>query len=396
MTILTVTQINNQAKYSLESNFKDIWVRGELVSPKLYPSGHLYFSLKDENSEISCVFFSADIKSCNTTNGTRVVISGQLSLYNAKGRYQFLVKNLYPEGEGEQWRQFEALKKKLEEEGLFAESRKIPIPKYPKKIGFITSEQGAVLWDMLHNFEQKQTGTFILVRPAKVQGINAAQDIINALIDFEEYDNVDVIVIARGGGSQEDLGCFNDEQLARKIYSCHIPVITAIGHETDFTIADFTADLRAPTPSYAAEILARPFMDQRQTVDSFRGRLSNAMIGELSIQNKIINQIKFSGKLRLFSRELSHSENEIQSNKNRLKLIVTSRIKHLKTKLNGLITELNLHHPDRWLDRGFVHVTNMKNATINSINSLSPGQKLCLQFKDGKAKANVEKLIKEL
>lgn len=393
MTILTVTQINNQAKYALETNFNDIWVRGEVVNPKLYPSGHLYFTLKDENSEISVVFFSADKNSNSLRHGHRVVLSGHISLYASKGRFQFIVKNLYSEGEGELWREFEALKKRLESEGLFSESSKLKIPRFPAKVGLITSEQGAVLWDILHDFKQKQSGFKVVVRPSKVQGIDAVEDIIDALNDFEEFGNVDVIVLARGGGSQEDLWCFNHEKLARKIHECTIPIISAIGHETDFTIADFTADLRTPTPSYAAELLTRPFIEQRQSLDSTLFRLTHSIKIELNYQKNRLDQLNLSGRLNTLLREIKYKKNDIITLRRRLKYEIISGFNKYKSILEGMETQLKLHHPEQWLKRGFAHVTDLDDNTISSIKNLTIEQDMNMQFTDGKIQAKVTKMV---
>ncbi len=394
MTILTVTQINNQAKYALESNFSDAWVRGEIVNPKLYPSGHLYFTLKDEYSEISVVYFSADKNSNSVLHGDRVVLSGQISLYASKGKYQFIVKNLYQEGEGELWQEFEALKKRLESEGLFVESSKKIIPKFPSTVGLITSEQGAVLWDILHDFKQKKSGFKVLVRPAKVQGKDAVDDLIHALNDFEEYVKVDVIVMARGGGSQEDLWCFNHEKLARKIHACTIPIISAIGHETDFTIADFTADLRTPTPSYAAELSTRPILEHRQTLDSMQNRLTHSIKQDLRYYKNKFDQFNLKGRMNKFIRDLKNSQHSLINLRNRLTHEIKSGLNTYKSVLTGMETQLQLHHPEHWLKRGFAHVTDLNDNTIASIKKLSLEQELNMEFADGKIQAKVTKMAK--
>ena len=261
--IFSVSQLNKSAKFSLEKKFNDVWVKGEISEFTNYrQSGHWYFTLKDENSSISCVMFK--FKNSYLKNipeiGDEIVLKGKLSLFEAQGRYQFITESLEYSGEGDLLKAFENLKYKLLKEGLFDESFKKEIPELPMHIGVITSPTGAVIQDIKNVLERRSPLTRITLAPSSVQGDKAENEIINALNmlrEFNKTEKLDLIIIARGGGSLEDLWCFNSENIAREIYALEIPVISAVGHETDFTICDLVSDLRAPTPSAAAEIASQ-------------------------------------------------------------------------------------------------------------------------------------------
>ncbi len=237
--------------------FKDIWVAGEISGVKLYPSGHYYFTLKDESAQIRCVCFKASARylKFKPQDGVAVLVRGRVDLYDARGDLQLLVEAIEPQGHGALQLAFEQLKKKLEAEGLFAAERKRELPPLPERIGIVTSPAGAVIQDMLHVLERRCPGRHIRVYPAQVQGDGAAEQVAEGIEYFSTSGWADVVIVARGGGSLEDLWTFNEERVARAIAACSVPVISAVGHETDFTIADFVADMRAPTPSAAAEIV---------------------------------------------------------------------------------------------------------------------------------------------
>jgi exodeoxyribonuclease VII large subunit len=237
--------------------FQDIWVAGEISGVKLYPSGHYYFTLKDESAQIRCVCFKAAARylKFKPQDGIAVLARGRVDLYETRGDLQLLVEAIEPRGHGALQLAFEQLKKKLEAEGLFAAGRKRPLPALPERIGIVTSPTGAVIQDMLHVLERRCPGRHIRLYPAQVQGENAAEQVAEGIEYFSQSGWAEVVIVARGGGSLEDLWTFNEERVARAIAACSVPVISAVGHETDFTIADFVADVRAPTPSAAAEIV---------------------------------------------------------------------------------------------------------------------------------------------
>ncbi len=255
--IYSVSELNARIRDLLESEFQDIWVEGEISNFRAAPSGHYYFSLKDERAQLKCVCFKNNVRYLRfrPEDGLQVTARGQVSIYEARGEYQLYVEYLEPVGYGALQLAFEQLKAKLAEEGLFDPARKKPLPMLPRRIGLITSPRGAVIQDMIQILERRFPNMPLLLYPVSVQGEGSAGEIAGALGYFNRSREVDVIILARGGGSIEDLWSFNEEKVARAIYASKIPVIAAVGHETDFTIADFVADVRAPTPSAAAELV---------------------------------------------------------------------------------------------------------------------------------------------
>lgn len=280
--IFSVSDVTRHIKLIIESNIPQLMIVGEISNFKRATSGHLYFSLKDENSILTCVFFryQANALTFQPQDGDNVICEGKLTVYEKGGYHQLQVVRMFPHGKGALQIQFEQLKRKLQAEGLFDPQKKKEIPKYPDRIGIITSETGAVIQDM-RNILTRRFPCQLFLYPASVQGLSAPTELIDALRYFNEVFSVDVIIIGRGGGAQEDLACFNNEVLARAIFASTIPVISAIGHETDYTIADYVADLRAPTPSAAAELVTPDKIELlrnlKQQSNRFNLLLSNQM-----------------------------------------------------------------------------------------------------------------------
>ena len=277
--ILTVTELTREIKDILESRFSEIWIEGEISNLRIPPSGHVYFTLKDDSSQIRAVLFRMQSRSLRflPEDGLLVVCRGRVSLYERRGEYQLYVEEMEPKGIGALQLAFLQLKEKLEKEGLFDPARKRTIPMVPRQIGIVTSPTGAVIRDILHIVHRRFENVSILLYPARVQGEGAAQEIVDGLEYFNEFTEVDVIILARGGGSLEDLCAFNEESVARAIYRSKIPVISAVGHETDYTISDFVADLRAPTPSAAAEMVVKDKRETRQILRHMQDRLESEM-----------------------------------------------------------------------------------------------------------------------
>ncbi|MEA5113468.1 MAG: exodeoxyribonuclease VII large subunit [Geobacteraceae bacterium] len=283
-TVLTVSRLTGLIRGVLEENFEHVWVEGEVSNLALPSSGHLYFSLKDAGAQIRCVMFRASARALRfkLQNGMMLVVRGRVSVYDQRGEYQFLVEYLEPKGVGALQLAFIQLKDKLAKEGLFDESRKKRLPGLPLKIGIVTSTSGAALHDILTVLRRRHAGVDVLISPVKVQGEGAAEEIAGAIRDFNRYGDVDVMIVGRGGGSMEDLWAFNEEVVARAVFSSRIPVISAVGHEVDFTIADLAADLRAPTPSAAAEMVVKSREELENSLRHLSHRLFNALDRRMS------------------------------------------------------------------------------------------------------------------
>src|SRR4030043_407686 len=257
--ILTVSELTQEIKDILEDRFPDVWIEGEISNLRMPPSGHIYFTLKDDFSQIRGVLFKMQARTIRFVpkDGLHIIGRGRVSLYEKRGDYQLILESMEPKGIGALQLAFLQLREKLEKEGLFDPSRKKPIPMVPQKIGVITSPTGAVIRDMLHILKRRFENLHILLYPVRVQGEGASGEIAGGVKYFNQWTDVDVMIVGRGGGSSEDLWAFNEEVVDRAIYHSRIPVISAVGHETDYTVSDFVADLRAPTPSVAAELVVR-------------------------------------------------------------------------------------------------------------------------------------------
>jgi len=393
--ILTVSQLNFYIKSALDndSNLQMLLLQGEISNlTDHYSSGHIYFSLKDENSVVKAVMFSYAAKNLKfkPQNGMKVLISGRVSLYEPSGQYQVYVEDMQPDGVGALALQFEQLKQKLQKQGLFSKEHKKPIPKYPETIGVITSPTGAAVRDIFNVLSRRYSCADIIMCPVLVQGENAAYDLTRAVKRFSENKLCDVIIIGRGGGSQEDLWAFNDENLANAIYNCETPIISAVGHETDFTICDFVCDLRAPTPSAAAELavpdaseLLLSLSSQRQYIDSivdkklidYKRSLDNSsrLLLAYSPQNKIKDYHKSLDSLA--TRLLSVSDKLIDSN--------TKNLAKTASKLSAL-------NPVDVLMRGYSYTTDENGNTVSSVNDVTSGDLIHIKVTDG----NITAVIK--
>jgi exodeoxyribonuclease VII large subunit len=278
--ILTVSELTREVKDILEDRFPDVWVEGEISNLRIPPSGHIYFTLKDDLSQIRAVLFKMQARTLRFVpeDGLHIICRGRVSLYERRGDYQLILESMEPKGIGALQLAFLQLKERLQKEGLFDPTHKKTIPMVSQKIGMITSPTGAVIQDMLRILERRFENLHILLYPVRVQGEGASAEIVEAIKYFNQRTDVDVLIVGRGGGSLEDLWAFNEEEVARAIYHSKIPIISAVGHETDYTIADFVADLRAPTPSAAAELVVRDKREIKNILQYLGGRLENQMI----------------------------------------------------------------------------------------------------------------------
>ena len=298
--VLTVSELATRIKAQLEDSFPAVWVEGEISNLRTPSSGHAYFTLKDDTAQLRCVLFRGRGRrvAFQPEDGMQVLAFGGLDVYLARGEYQLVVELLEPKGVGALQLAFEQLKRRLDAEGLFDAARKRPLPPFPRTIGIVTSPTGAAIRDMLHVIDRRFADLRILITPVRVQGEEAPGEIVAALRDLQTVEDLDVIIVARGGGSIEDLWAFNDERVARAIAGCRVPVISGVGHETDFTIADFVADLRAPTPSAAAEVVVQEKLQVARALVSLYEALKQAMASRLERDRE---RVEVLGKRRVLT-----------------------------------------------------------------------------------------------
>ncbi len=396
---LSVTELNQTVKQLLEGNpvLGDLWVEGELSGAKLYASGHLYFSLKDEESTVGAVMFRGSMTRMefNPENGMRVLAHGRVSAYVPRGQYQFIVDRMIPAGAGALAVAFEQLKAKLSAEGLFDPARKRPLPPHPRRIGVVTSPSGAAVHDIIRVSRGRCPSTEILIFPSLVQGAEAAAYLrggiqyFNAVKDDPEQ-GVDLIIIGRGGGSAEDLWAFNDERLARTVAASEIPVISAVGHEVDFTICDFVADLRAATPSAAAELALPDREDLARRVSSLSTRLLTAEQTRIRAHRARLDRLSAARVLTSPEGTYRHRRESLSGLEHRLMLAADRRVTSERQELGRLAAHLTALNPLAVLGRGYALVQNEADRVVTSASSLQAGDTVTLRFSDGRATARIE------
>lgn len=399
MKPLKVGEVNTYIKrmFAGDMILSNIQIEGEISNFKCHYSGHMYFSLKDDKGKIRCVFFKGDNENLgiNLENGDKIVASGYISVYEKEGDYQLYIRSIKAKGQGDLFKAFELLKKKLELEGLFEESRKKPLPHMPKKIGIVTSATGAAVRDIITILKRRYPSCGILIYPALVQGPNAPRDIIKGLVYLDSRADIDLIITGRGGGSLEELFAFNDEELARTIYGLKTPIISAVGHETDFTIADFVADLRAPTPSAAAELAVPNLVDLRRMLyGKYNHLMSN--YNRWIASNKKELQI-LSGELK-FNSPVLKLKDKRQEVDNVFKDIMYTMDKKLdgeNKRLMKLKHYLSLLNPSIGLDNGYGILLDEKGFLIRSIDQISLDDNIEIMMKDGKLNTKVTNIHKE-
>lgn len=434
-TPITVSTLTFAIKNQLESRFANLAIEGEISNCKLHSSGHLYFDLKDDGAKISAVMFRCDLKQL-PKEGDHVIVHGSLSVYPPHGKYQFLVKKLERKGIGELLYKLELLKKTLQARGWFDKALKKNLPKFPKKIGVVTSPTGAVIRDIIHVLSRRYAGFHLILHPVRVQGTEAAGEIACAIQDFNKYELVDVLIVARGGGSIEDLWPFNEEIVAKAIFESKIPIISAVGHETDVTIADFVADVRAPTPSAAAEIVS----SEKESALTFLSKVQKGICHSLlhlahryrthlnglsrhpffsdgaaftSIPAQKLDEIKSKLDEKIRQETLKRKYLLLARKKQALALSPTTQIDHMQQKLAAMEKRIDesyksflaLHHqkmkevasrfialdPKNVLKRGYCILFALnKSSVIVSAKELAPGEKIKAQFSDGNATLMVE------
>ncbi|MFQ5867767.1 MAG: exodeoxyribonuclease VII large subunit [bacterium] len=354
--IYKVSEINKIVRNILEGEFPEIWVEGEISNLTFHSSGHLYFSLKDEDAQINAIMYKWQVRELEfmPENGMKVVARGKISVFVKGGRYQIIVYGLEPIGIGALQQAFEQLKRKLETEGLFDEARKRPIPMLPQKIGIVTSPTGAAIRDILNIIERKFANVHILVHPVRVQGDRAAGEIAEAITYLnQDFPSLDVLIVGRGGGSLEDLWPFNREIVARAIYNSKIPVISAVGHEVDYTIADFVADLRAPTPSAAAELVVTNKIELEKKILLLTSKIKSSMESELDERTSQHRRIVESGIFLHPEQLYSQFQQEIDYYLEKIVSKCTHFLDFQKERLNSIAGKLDVLSPLNILARGY-------------------------------------------
>ena len=400
-TVLSVTALSNYLRELLETDdvLGDVWVRGEISNFSQPRSGHLYFTLKDSEAQIRCVMWKNAAYRLNFSprDGQGVEVHGSMSLYAAGGQVQLYVDSMQALGEGLLYQEFLRLKNKLGQAGLFDPSHKRPIPALPKHIGIVSSATGAALQDMLNTLARRLPLAKVTIAPSQVQGADAPASLIRALEGLNQLDDLDLILLARGGGSIEDLWAFNDENLAHAIYNSRVPVITGVGHETDFTIADFVADLRAPTPTAAAELAtAISINDLAITLQNARSALATAIEDAIATRSYALELRNFD--LQRLS-PLQRVNNAIQTMdhlRERLDRGISTHLRKAQLHLANLTSRLEALSPKAVLKRGYAIVTDAHTGKLISQSSQTqPNQTVEIQFIDGKVPAVLQATLKE-
>lgn len=365
--ILTVSQLNDLIKTFLEDNFGSLWVEGEVSNLRRPPSGHVYFTLKDDKSQIRAVYFrqyGQRAVKFDLEDGLKILCRARLSTYPPRGEYQLIVESVEPQGVGALQKAFEQLKARLAAEGLFDPSFKKALPFLPRCIGVVTSPTGAVIRDILNITRRRFPSVNILIAPARVQGTEAAGEIISALRNLHSFGGVDVIIIARGGGSLEDLAPFNDEALAREIFQSSIPVVSAVGHETDFTICDFVADLRAPTPSAAAELLVPRKKELLETLCDLKRRLAAAERRHLDDRKD--RMVSLKARFRDPRRFITDYSIRLDDFSERIRRAATYNIQTLKSRMEHLIQGLQNQNPQKHVRERRIFLGSLEKDIVNS------------------------------
>ncbi len=358
--IYTITEITLQIKRQLETNFSNIWIEGEVSNLSLPASGHIYFTLKDEQSQLRAVIFKNRRLKFQIKDGMKLIVKGGLSVYDRRGEYQLIGEYAEPSGIGALQLAFEQLKQRLEAEGLFDRVHKKPIPLLPQKIGVVTSPTGAVIRDILNIIDRRFPNVHILINPVRVQGDGAAQEIAQAIGEFNRREEMDVVILARGGGSLEDLWSFNEEIVARAIYDSKIPIISAVGHEIDFTIADFVADLRAPTPSAAAELVVQNKAALTDKLNSTGIRLQQGVRRTL---DAYLNRLRLLSQNRFLAdpyRAITDKQQRVDDLGNQLKKNIYSYLQQANLHLKYVNQGLNANSPFQRLCQSKMNLTKLQ------------------------------------
>jgi exodeoxyribonuclease VII large subunit len=415
--VLTVSELTRSIRATLETKFKAVWVQGEVSNYKLHPNGHQYFTLKDVRAQVACVIWRDTMAALREplADGAKVQLFGTVSVFEARGQYQISVQIVQPFGRGALQAKFEALKSKLEAEGLFDPARRRALPKFPRRIGIVTSPSGAAIRDILNVLRRRAPWLSILINPVRVQGTGAAQEIAVAIRELatpnEHFAPVELIVVTRGGGSMEDLWEFNEEIVARTIVSVNVPVVSAIGHEIDFTIADFVADLRAPTPSAAAELIVPDIIDLRRHLDAHARGIGRELLNRMRDAQQRLDHARetvrrcLGHKLDSYRRGLAHALATLQARSPAQELMlrrnrfgdlqrrlresparILENAQHRFQKIEGILRVLG---PEATLRRGYTITTDERGKLIRSVATVRSKMRVRTRLNDGEFESEV-------
>ena len=391
--VLSISQLNEYIRGKLDNDtlLNGVAVRGEISNYKMYPSGHHYFTLKDENSQLKCVMFKGNAMRLRfrPDNGVKVIAMGKISVYPRDGVYQLYCTSMAMDGIGDLYAAFEQLKAKLAAQGLFDPAHKKPIPKYPGTIGIITSSAGAAIHDMLRILRKRYPLTQVRLLPVRVQGAEAPGEIAAAIRYANYYRLADLLIVGRGGGSIEDLWAFNDEQVAYAIYESHIPVISAVGHEPDVTISDFVADLRAATPSNAAELAVQDRQELEQNLDAMNAAMATALSRQLRAARQHLDVLSKSAALQSPMGYLQQRQKSLQMLQNRLVAAENQCISRNNQRYIALTAKLDAMSPLKVLTRGYAMAQTVDGEVVRSVAQVSPGDQINVSFSDGSLLATV-------
>lgn len=396
--VYSVKQVNSYVKNMFSQDFmlNHIYVKGEVSNCKYHTSGHIYFSLKDESGTIACVMFVSARSglSFRMQEGQNVIVLGSVSVYERDGKYQLYAKEIILDGAGALYERFEALKKELEEMGMFAAEYKQPIPRYVKSVGIVTAPTGAAVRDIINISKRRNPYVQLILYPALVQGEGAAASIVRG-IRMMEQQNVDVIIVGRGGGSMEDLWAFNEEAVARAIFECTIPIISAVGHETDTLISDYVADLRAPTPSAAAELAVYELSSVQIMCEEYKRRMYQQISQRIDFSRRQTEQMAFRLKVAHPRQKLNEQRQYLADLDSRMRIRMNSALEESRHKLAIYIEKMKGLSPLQKLNQGYAYVTDKSGRTVRSIKDTKQGEVLDVYVTDGRVRTQVVDIYKE-
>ena len=396
--VYSVKQVNYYVKNMFSQDFmlNHIYVKGEVSNCKYHTSGHIYFSLKDESGTITCVMFASARSglSFRMQEGQNVIVLGSVSVYERDGKYQLYAKEIILDGAGALYERFEALKKELEEMGMFAAEYKQPIPRYVKSVGIVTAPTGAAVRDIINISKRRNPYVQLILYPALVQGEGAAASIVRG-IRMMEQQNVDVIIVGRGGGSMEDLWAFNEEAVARAIFECTIPIISAVGHETDTLISDYVADLRAPTPSAAAELAVYELSSVQIMCEEYKRRMYQQIRQRIDFSRRQTEQMAFRLKVAHPRQKLNEQRQYLADLDSRMRIRMNSALEESRHKLAIYIEKMKGLSPLQKLNQGYAYVTDKSGRTVRSIKDTKQGEVLDVYVTDGRVRTQVMDIYKE-